>query len=243
MHIQSLKTKIITPGSSTLIELVDAQALSLPEDSVVAVSSKIVSLCEGSVVKNDGTRKDALITQQSQQYIAREENKYGAMVTIVKNSLMLAAGIDESNADGNYVLWPKDPLATAKQLHEFLRKKFNVKSVGVIIVDSTSRPLRIGTIGTSIAHFGFSELNDYRGTNDLFGKEMVVSQANVAESLASAAVLAMGEGAEQTPLAIVTEVPFIKFDASIGGSCYDSSNALLDDVYYPALKNANWRTH
>jgi F420-0:gamma-glutamyl ligase len=35
--------------------------------------------------------------------------------------------------------------------------------------------------------------------------------AAVANGLASASVLTMGEGSEQTPIAIISEVPFVKF--------------------------------
>jgi len=169
--------------------------------------------------------KTLLIISESQKYIARSESQYNAIITIVHNTLMLAAGIDESNSDGMYVLWPKNPLKTAQTIYEFLANKFNTNNFGVLIVDSTSRPLRIGTIGTSLAHWGFKELNNYIGSKDLFGKEMKVSQSNIAESLATAAVATMGEGNEQTPLAIISDIPFVNFNKNSGTSCYNANKA------------------
>ena len=62
-----------------------------------------------------------------------------------------------------------------------------------------------------LAYSGFRALNDYVGRPDLFGRPFTVSQADVAGGLAAATVLQMGEGAEQTPIAVLTELPFVQF--------------------------------
>lgn len=163
------------------------------------------------------------------------------MLTIAHNTLIGSAGIDESNCDGYYVLWPKNPLSDAKVIASFLKNKFSLQNVGVIIVDSTSRPLRRGIIGTSIAHWGFQELNSYIGTKDIFGKTMQIARVNVAECLATSAVFAMGEGAEQTPIAIVKDIDNITFSGAVGGSCYDDKAIpVQDDVYAPLLMSVKW---
>ena len=83
--------------------------------------------------------------------------------------------------------------------------------MGVIITDSRSAPLRWGAIGISIAHTGFKALKNYIGTRDLFGRIMQAERANIADALAVAAVVEMGEGNEQTPLAIISDVNFVDF--------------------------------
>jgi F420-0:gamma-glutamyl ligase len=163
------------------------------------------------------------------------------MFTITKNSLMLSAGIDESNSDGNFVLWPKNPLQTAKSIHYLITQKLNIRDFGVIIADSTSKPFRLGTTGLSLAHWGFKELNNYIGNNDLFGRTITVSKANVAEGIASAGVLVMGEGSEQTPLALATQLDFVKFNNKYGGTCYNNApNSYTKDLYEPFWKAVKW---
>jgi F420-0:gamma-glutamyl ligase len=121
------------------------------------------------------------------------------------------AGIDESNGNGHYVLWPKDSQQTANEVRKHLKEKHGLKELGVVITDSTCIPLRWGVIGIALGYSGFKAINDYTKKQDLFGRPFEVSQAGVASGLASAAVLAMGEGTEQTPIAVITEASFVKF--------------------------------
>src|SRR6266508_2193439 len=69
------------------------------------------------------------------------------------------------------------------------------------ITDSKTAPLRVGVTGVTLAYSGFQALNDYVGTKDLFGRAWRMIKVNVVDALATAAVLVMGEGSEQTPLA------------------------------------------
>src|SRR3981081_676973 len=97
-------------------------------------------------------------------------NEYGIIFTVVGNTLMPNAGIDESNAGDVYVLWPREPQATANKVRNYLCERFGLSHIGVVITDSTTRPLRWGVGGVAIAHSGFREINDYRGKDDLFGR-------------------------------------------------------------------------
>jgi len=242
MNIAAVKTELIYPKQQSLLAVIDKSIPTLAERTVVVISSKIVSLCEGNFVDPTTASKDELIKQNAQFYLERDTSKYKTILTITKNSLMLAAGIDESNSAGTYVLWPKNPLETAKDVYEHLVNKYKIANLGVIIVDSTSRPLRLGTIGTAIAHYGFSELHDYRGTKDLFDHTMTISRSNIAEGLASASILAMGEGIEQTPLAIITDIPFVTFGSQHFGSCYaEPTDAYKDDIYEPLWNSVDWK--
>ena len=83
-----------------------------------------------------------------------------------------------------------------------LEKEFGVR-LGVLVTDSIGRPWRLGTVGTAIGCAGVLALDDLRGKPDLFGRELQVSEVAVADSLAAAAVLLMGEAAEGTPLVII----------------------------------------
>lgn len=243
MIAKPIHTEIILPSKFTLTEILDKYLPQVPEGSVVAVSSKIVSLCEGRVADYDESKKDSLIQSEAELFLPRDESIYEHSFTVLNSTLIAVAGIDESNSAGNFVLWPMDPQKTANSVREFLVKKYGLKKVGVIITDSTSFPMRYGTKGIAIAHSGFEALNDYRGSQDLFGHTFEVSVANIAEGLAAAAVLVMGEGTEQTPLAVMSDLPFVKFqDRNPSVQELDSLKLTIQtDLFEPFLNNGKWQ--
>ena len=74
----------------------------------------------------------------------------------------------------------------------------------MIIADSMGRAWRIGTTGAAIGCAGLTVLDDQRGRGkDLFGRTLQATVIAVADSIAATAALAMGEGAEGTPAALV----------------------------------------
>ena len=246
MKVTPIKTEIVHVGDDLFHHL--SSIPQLQENSIVVVTSKIVSLCEGQVVKIDPTKdvkvqKDELVAQESEYYLPRSENQYGACITVKNNTFIASAGIDESNGEGEFILWPEDPQQSANTIRTFLQDHFNVKNIGVVIADSHVLPLRWGTQGTSIAHSGFSALNDYRGTPDIFGRILKISQANIAEGLASAGVLCMGEGKEQTPLAVIEDVPFVQFqDHNPTQEEIDKlAISLEEDIFGKIWTKADWK--
>lgn len=243
MNIQPIKTHKITSADRDLTVILDKYITHLSENSVVAITSKIVSICEGNMVPIEDSEKDELVKSEADLYLSKDENKYNLFLTIKNSILAVSAGIDESNTDGNYVLWPKDPQESANQVRKYLAEKFQLKNVGVVITDSKTTPLRWGVTVISIAHSGFAALNDMIGTPDIFGRKLKMTKIAVADGLAAAAGLVMGEGSEQTPIAIVTDVPFVKFQNRNPKA--DELDALKieieDDVYAPLLKSVNWQ--
>lgn len=211
MNVRAIKTDVILPSGPDLFAVLDKAITSLDEGSIVAITSKIVSICEGRVVPFGAADKEQLIVQESDLYLPKTLSRYGHHFSVVDHTLIASAGIDESNGASNYILWPKDSQATANQVRAYLVKRFNLKNLGVIITDSTCQPLRRGTTGICMAHSGFAALHDYIGTPDLFDKPFAVSMASISGGLAAAAVLAMGEGTEQTPIAIINDVGFVQF--------------------------------
>ncbi len=211
---------------------------------MLAVTSKVVGICEGRVVPIGSVEKEDLIKQESDFFLDPSLSKYNMSFTITHRTLVPVAGIDESNSNGNYVLWPKDPQASANKARAYLKKRFGLKNVGVILTDSTARPLHYGTEGVAIAYSGFAPSNNYIGQPDLFGREFKVSISNILDALASAAVVVMGEGTEQTPLAVIEDVPFARFQegdpsqAEVDGFYLSH---MKDDLFEPFLKNAPWQ--
>jgi F420-0:gamma-glutamyl ligase len=246
MKVVAIKTRKFLPPQDNLWDLLGKSIKSLDENSIVAVTSKIVSIGEGQCIPiNKVKDKDELIISQADKYLPRAYVANELIMHTIKNNLLTAsAGVDESNGAGYFILWPKNPKSSAQKIWEFLRKKFNVKRLGVIITDSRLVPLRRGVVGISISYFGFKSLKDYRGTKDIFGREFKMETLNIPDSLASVAVLEMGEGSEQTPIAIITGAPGIQFTKrSITSSNSFSSFEIpeKEDMFYPFLSSVKWK--
>lgn len=243
MIIAAIKTHKITGSDKSIFDVLDKHLTKFEDSSILCVTSKIISICEGRIKPVKDTDKDELVETESEYFLPKEENKYGFHLTITQNLLIPAAGIDESNGNGYYILWPENPQESANEIREYLVERFNIKYAGVIITDSKTTPLRWGTTGVAIAYSGFSPLNDYIGKPDLFDREMRVTQSNVMDGLAAGAVAVMGEGQEQTPLAVISDVPHVNFkdknptDEEVKGLKID----LDTDVYSSILKRAPWR--
>lgn len=242
MIITVYKTAKVTSQSHNLYDVLDAALPQLAEDCVVAIAAKIVSLCEGRVVPLAQAPKTELIRQESQRYLP-PDGKYDVGFSITRNILIPSAGIDESNSNDHYILWPQDLQRSVNAIREHLVKKHSLRHVGVVITDSTTRPLQWGTTGIAIAYSGFKPLKDYIGQDDLFGRKMQFQKSSIANGLAAAAVTMMGEGSEQTPIALLQDLPFVEFQDR------NPSNEELaalriepqDDLFWPLLKNASWQ--
>jgi dihydrofolate synthase / folylpolyglutamate synthase len=241
MKVTPIKTKTIVVGDKLQV-ILDQALPTIENNSVIAITSKIVSICEGSVVKIGSRTKDELIKEQAEYYLPENEI-YHFTLTIKHNVLIPSAGIDESNGNGYYILWPENPQQTVNAIREYLQKKHNVTNIGVIIVDSKTMPLRWGVTGICIVHSGFNSLNDYVGTPDIFGRPFQVEKVNVADALAASAVLLMGEGNEQTPIAVINDIPFVQFqDRNPSQEELDILAITIDeDLYSPLLKGVRWQ--
>ena len=246
MQIKSIVTPILHPPHDDLFEVIRAAVTTMPERSVLVVTSKVVSIWEGRCVAVDAvTDKDTLAIQESDTYVPRGETPHGWCLHTMKHNLFVpSAGIDRSNAANYYILWPKDPTASAERIWRWCRDTYGVTELGVLITDSHSVPLRRGVVGISLGHYGFEPLRDYRNTPDLFGRELKVTQTNIADGLAAAAVLIMGEGAESTPLVQMTDVPHIQFVSTplVSTKRYSSFEVPpTEDMYAPFFASLPWK--
>lgn len=209
MKIIPIKTRIFRENED-LLRFIFKYVKKLAENSILVVTSKIVALGEGRTVVIDNTIsrdkfREKIIKAES-EFMLR--TKY-AWLTIKDGMVMASAGIDESNANGKIVLLPKNSFRTANQIRRELRKKFKIKNLGVLITDSRLFPLRAGIVGVALGYAGFKGIRDYRGTPDIFGRTLKISRTDVADSLATAAVLSMGEGRERQPLSLITDAPIV----------------------------------
>lgn len=244
MNVKAIKTSQIIPGvENNLLSIIESSISSLEDNSIVAITSKVVSICQNRIAKKASTDKNKLIEKEADLFIPPEENKHGFYLSIKDDILIPSAGIDESNAGNYYVLWPQNPFQVAGEIRMFLKNKFSLQHVGVIITDSTTAPLRWGTRGICIAYSGFNPLKDYIGRPDIFGRKLEVTKANVADALAASAVLEMGEGSEQTPIAVINDIPFVQFQDRdpTPEEIKNLRITLDDDIYAPILKAVKWK--
>ncbi|MCR4280584.1 MAG: coenzyme F420-0:L-glutamate ligase [Candidatus Komeilibacteria bacterium] len=229
MKVTAIKTAIYTPSQS-LIEFITRHIPKIPNKSVLVVTSKIVSVAEGRI--GDVLNKESLIKAESDIAI---KGKY-AWICVKGNDVMASAGIDESNAGDKILLLPKDSFLSATKLRKHLMKFYKLKEFGVLITDSRSLPFRSGISGVALGYAGIKGKRNYRGKKDLFGRELHFSQTNVADSIAAAAVLTMGEGNEQRPLAIIENAP-VEFIERITRS--ELRIHPKDDLYAPLYEYLN----
>lgn len=211
------------------------QEQSVGEHSVVAITSKIVSLAEGQLVSPSTIQRKDLIEQEADLILGQVSHNH---TITMKHGLMIpGAGIDSSNSKNeDFILYPKDPWQSAEQIGMFLRANLGIKNLGVMLTDSHSVPLRRGVVGISLAHWGFKGIEDCIGQPDLFGRPLKFTKKNIVDGLASLAVLLMGEGNESRPLALISEVELDFIEGS------DRQELIVDpedDLYLALLKKRN----
>lgn len=192
-------------------------------------------------------QKEALIKQQADAWLdlsAAQKKKFpfASFLTIKNHALIPAAGIDESNgSDDFYILYPENCFQTALDIWHYLRNKHTLHHAGILITDSHTTPLRRGVTGIGLAWCGFEAVYDYRGKPDCFGRPLQISQTNTLDALAASAVYVMGEGNEQTPLAVLSDIPRLVFQDRPPSSDEKAGMAfpLEQDIYAPFFHPPN----
>ncbi|KYC28965.1 Coenzyme F420:L-glutamate ligase [Sterolibacterium denitrificans] len=216
--------KHIQPGDDLAAIVQDGlrrNALQARDGDVLVLAQKIVSKAEGrsvdlssvqpsphalelaQIVKKDA-RLVELVLSESTDILRAIPN-----VLIVRHRcgyVMANAGIDHSNVDGGVgdrvLLLPVDADASAAVLREQLNAALGCE-IGIVISDSFGRPWRNGVVNVALGSAGLPALIDRRGERDMYGRTLEVTQVAYADAIAAAAGLAMGEGAEGTPLVLV----------------------------------------
>ena len=230
MKVSALRTDVFTEKGD-LPAFVVRFLPTVPENTVLAVSSKVMALWKGcSVAYESPAQKEALIKQHSQAALKTPL----AWLTIKDGMVMTNAGIDQSNADGKLIFLP-DCYTCARELRDALKKAWQVQNLGVVVTDSMILPLRAGVIAAAVGYAGFEGVKDLRGQADIFGRKLETTLVNVADSLATTAALVMGEADEQQPLCMLEGAPVVFTDEIDRDELkYPPQN----DLYTPLLKAA-----
>jgi coenzyme F420-0:L-glutamate ligase / coenzyme F420-1:gamma-L-glutamate ligase len=225
---------LIQPGDDLAQVLGDAIARSGgPRDrDVVVIAQKIVSKAEGRYVDLDQIAPSPRAIETARQcakdprlieVILSESVEVvrlrpGLIITRHRLGFISAnAGVDRSNVapEGidRVLLLPIDPDRSAARIRAILRNRFGVDPA-VIIADSHGRPHRMGTVGVAIGLSGLPGVEDWRGRTDLFGYTLQHTEVGLADQIAAAATLLLGQAAESIPAVIVRGAPFERREGS-----------------------------
>ncbi|MEM2126131.1 MAG: coenzyme F420-0:L-glutamate ligase [Candidatus Methanosuratincola sp.] len=223
MQIFGIKLPIVKPGDdlvSLTIEGSKRSGTQILNKDILVFSAKVVGISQGRIIElskvtpSDKAKALAALYNLDPSFVEvvlRESDavlggvEY-ALLTIKKNVVIANGGVDQSNAPpGCVALWPEDPQSSA----EDLRRRFKERGldISVLITDSRTLPMRMGNSSVALGVSGFRPIEDLRGRKDLYGRAMRVKRLAVADNIASAAQLVMGETSEQTPVAVVRGAP------------------------------------
>ncbi len=212
-----------------LVDSLYSSNLVLEDNDIIVIAQKIISKAEGRMVNLAAVTPSAQAIEiaikadkdpRAVELMIQESNEIlrirpGMIIVEHKLGFVCAnAGIDHSNVgnDGDkkneYVLLlPVDPDASAQKIREQIKQKTNM-NIGVAIIDSHGRAWRNGTVGVCIGLSGLPALIDERGWKDLFGYTLKATIVGVADELAAAASLVMGQAAEGIPVVHVRGFPY-----------------------------------
>lgn len=239
---------LVMPGddiTGLIIAALDTARETLIDGDVLVIAQKIISKTEhryvslasvtpsaAAVTLAEKTGKDPRLVE----LILRESIavvRYRPGVIIVEHRLGIVhanAGIDQSNIEGDdrVLLLPEDPDASAAHIRARLMEHYGVDTA-IIINDSGGRAWRNGVIGYAIGCAGINPLVDLRGTEDLYGRRLKVTQVAVADELAGAASMMMGQGKEAIPAVIIRGARVEHGDGGAGVLIRDPSEDLFRD--------------
>ncbi|MBE0526067.1 MAG: coenzyme F420-0:L-glutamate ligase, partial [Candidatus Thorarchaeota archaeon] len=210
MQVFPIRTRIIVPDDNVvdvLLESLSELGISLLDDDIITIAETPLGTTEGQVVKlsevqvsdeaKELSERYELLPEVAELIIQEADEILGGIprvvLTIKNNTLMANAGVDKSNVPPGYAsLLPVDSRASVERVRNEIKERTG-KTVGVMVIDSRTQPLRLGNIGMALGVAGFRPVADDRGRHDLFGNELRITRRAIADNLASACTAVMGE--------------------------------------------------
>ncbi|MEM0084578.1 MAG: coenzyme F420-0:L-glutamate ligase [Candidatus Methanomethylicia archaeon] len=226
-----------------ICEKAEEQIGGLRDNDIIVVASKIVAKAEGRIVKLSDIQPSPFAkrvaeltgkTPELVELILRESNKIvrmrgGHLIVETKHGFVCAnAGIDKSNVAGGediVSLLPEDPDRSARGIRDRIRELKGV-DVAVIISDTFGRAWRRGHVNFAIGIAGINVIKDYRGTQDMYGYTLRVTQMAIVDELAAAAELAMGKS-KGIPVVVIRGYDYPKGEDSIKNIIYPEEKDLF----------------
>ena len=218
--------------ADVILQGLTSSGAELQPGDVIVLAQKIVSKAEGRQIElssvtpspralelapviDKDPRLVELILNESTEVL---RTRPGVIVVEHRLGLVLAnAGIDQSNVGQDEseqaLLLPLDPDQSCKFLRDALHQRTGV-DVAVVIIDSLGRAWRNGTVGIAIGVSGLPGLLDMRGDPDLFDRPLKTTELGLADEVAAAASLVMGQASEGRPIVLMRGVPYNRREGS-----------------------------
>jgi coenzyme F420-0:L-glutamate ligase len=253
-EVHGLPTGIIQSGDPIADRVVAAAAKccnGFCDGDILVLAETAVATAEGNVIQLAGITPSDHARRLAEEYridpataevVLRESDAIvggipGFLLCMKGGTLLPNAGVDASNAPPGCVTpLPADPDASARTIRRDVERATGAK-VGVIIADSRTHAMRLGCSGVAIGCAGIPSVIDDRGKSDLFGRKLEVTKRAVADNIASAAELVMGEADECTPAAIIRGIGLPISDENIGVETIAADECLFMGVFAKSKRN------
>ena len=213
---------LIKPGdnlASIILKSILKNQLIINDNDIIVIAQKVVSKAENryedleKIKISDDAINLASKLNRNPGFIQAVINESNKILSTKKNVIIVEhklgfinvnAGIELSNVPSKTLalLLPEDPRKSAKDIQNYLSEKLN-KKISIIITDSITRPYRSGVINIALASYNIQSLEDLKGQKDIYGKKLKGTEVAIADQIASAAGLLMGQGDEKQPIIVV----------------------------------------
>lgn len=235
MEFIPIKTRPLQPPKDDIFDIFENYISNIRNWDIVCITSKIVAIHQWRCISNTDIRKKDLVEKEADTRIdtdmVPEKDIY---ITIKNNIIIPSAWIDESNANGYYIMRPNNLSEITKQIHQYFCQKYCIENIWIIITDSCLHPLRQWTIGMGMYSYWIHPLRDERWKKDIFGKKLAMTQINTIDTISAMATYIMWEWNECQPIVIWRDIPHIEYTNT---DIYEKIQIpIQEDIYYPLLK-------
>lgn len=237
MQLIPLKTRLIEPNDDLLTiftESLKKKRVKPQNGDIWVIASKVLAVSQGRIVSAKNKKEENQIAkQEADHWLGGKPYHF----SVKEGILIPRSGVDASNIGRNkLVLWPKDLWGSTRKIWQQAKKQFKLQKFGIVLTDSTCRPLRHGVSNIALAWAGFEGIADARGQKDLFGKKLKVTRRAVADSLAASAGVLTGEGNEKMPFVLVRDAPVKFTDKEKKPRKFQPKDCLFAPVYSEKLR-------
>jgi len=213
-----IKTDLIKPNANffeVLTRNLIANNVELKNKDILVVAESVLATMQGRIV-NLGTIKPSkkalelareyeMDTRYVELIMKESDSIYGGVKNVLlckkEGNLLANAGVDQSNAPLDHVVLLPD-FDEIVDIRKKIESHFKIR-IGLVVADSRTQPLRRGVIGLALATTGFEPVESFVGRKDLYGKELKFTYRALADDIACAAQIEMGESDESVPFVIV----------------------------------------
>jgi coenzyme F420-0:L-glutamate ligase len=254
-QVRGVSTGIIRSGDDIVSLLITGLSKindAILEGDIIIIAESALATAEGRLISLDSIRPSPESVALAGEYgmdprevevVLQESDSIvggisGFLLCMKNGTLLPNAGVDASNAPPGYLVpLPLDADASADRIRREVFTRCRVHT-GVIVADSRTHAMRVGCSGVAIGCAGMPSVIDDRGRSDLFGRKLLVTKRALADNIATAAELVMGEADECIPIAIVRGL-----DITLSEEVGVEEIAAEDCLFMGTLRNIRKKEH